>query len=31
MIPDSRMFEGYQLSLKGGERISDKKLEPDPL
>jgi hypothetical protein len=31
MIPDSRMFEGNQLSLKGGEGISDKKLEPDSL
>jgi hypothetical protein len=31
MIPDPRMFEGNQLSLKGGEGISDKKLEPDSL
>jgi hypothetical protein len=31
MIPDARMFKGNQLSLKGGEGISDKKLEPDSL
>jgi len=31
MIPDPRMFEGNQLSLKGGEGILDKKLEPDSL
>jgi hypothetical protein len=31
MIPDPWMFEGNQLALKGGEGISDKKLEPDSL
>jgi hypothetical protein len=31
MIPDPRMFEGNQLSLKGGEGILDKKLEPNSL
>jgi hypothetical protein len=31
MIPDPRMVESNQLSLKGGEGISDKKLEPDSL
>jgi hypothetical protein len=31
MIPDSRMFEGNQLSLKGGKGVSNKKLEPDSL
>ena len=31
MIPDARMFEGNQLSLKGGEGVSNKKLEPDSL
>jgi hypothetical protein len=31
MIPNARMLEGNPLSLKGGEGISDKKLEPDSL
>jgi hypothetical protein len=31
MIPDTGMFEGDQLSMKGGEGVSDKKLEPDSL
>jgi hypothetical protein len=31
MIPDPRMFEGNQLSQKGGEGILDKKLEPNSL
>jgi hypothetical protein len=31
MIPDPRMFEGNQLSLKGSEGILDKKLEPNSL
>jgi hypothetical protein len=31
MIPDPRMFDGNQLSLKGGKGILDKKLKPDSL
>jgi hypothetical protein len=31
MIPYPRMIEINQLSLKGGEGISNKKLEPDSL
>jgi len=31
MIPDPRMVESNQLSLKGGDGILDKKLEPNSL